>query len=333
VKTGQDMIWEAYQEFCNFFLYPLYLYSAGLYDAARPMLTDYLNGISDRQCFSLLPLRKKFFSRGPLFRLTLTAGLSGAVQKMKLDDKLHAMTKDVSAKADLTKARRHFFEGLLKELESVRFPAGKTPWSSYYAEMKPYTPSADWNAKEKAVFEALNNLKPGSILDIACNKGWYSILAAGHGCRTISFDTDAECISYVYGVAKKENLDITPLVMNLLNPSPTTGWALRQFPSAVERLGADMCLALAFIHHAVFSQWQDFDRVIESIGLFTKKWMLIEYIPKDDEKALLLLSRKKDIFPWYTFDNFKRSIEKRYTILKISDSCPSSRKLVLCEKR
>ncbi len=333
VPIDKTLIWEAYQEFCNFFLYPLYLYSINLYSTTRPLLFDYLNGVSDQSCYQLLPFSYKFLRPGVFSRLTSPLIAGSLMKKMKLDNKIRNIAEGVGSKIDLTNARIKFFKSLLKDVEAIRFPSKKSEWSSYYSEMLPYSPSPKWSAKHKTVFEILNKLKPKSVLDIACNEGWYSILAAKQGASVVSFDTDANCISRLYKYAKEEkNLNITPLVMNFMNLSPEFGWSLKQFPPATSRLKADMCFAFAIVHHLVFSQWQNFDRVIDSIDLFAKEWVLVEYIPKEDEKVKILLSRKKDIFPWYTLENFIKALSKRYKVRDTFDSYPTGRKLILCEK-
>lgn len=332
VDVDKNLVWEAYQEFCNFFLYPLYLYSVNLYDVVRPGLLDYLNGISDRNCYQLLPLSRKIFRPGSFSRVTLPLLLGNIMRRLKLDIKIRTIAEGVASKVDITNTRIKFFKGLLKEVKAIKLPHKRTPWSSYYSEMSPYTPSSKWSVKQRGVFDILNDVKPKSVLDIACNKGWYSILAAKQGIPVISFDTDVSCVSELYERARVEELNITPLVMNLMNPTPEFGWSLKQFPPSINRLKADMCFAFALIHHLVFSQWQDFDRIIEAVDLFSTKWILIEFIPKEDEKAQILLSRKKDIFPWYTLENFIKALEKRYKIKGMFDSSPSGRKLILCEK-
>jgi len=50
VKSDNDIIWRPYQQFCNFFLFPLYVYSAKYFKTGRPFLLDYLNGMSDTSC-------------------------------------------------------------------------------------------------------------------------------------------------------------------------------------------------------------------------------------------------------------------------------------------
>ncbi|MGZ8530129.1 MAG: hypothetical protein ACXW6J_05745 [Candidatus Binatia bacterium] len=55
VPARDDILWAPYQQFCNFFLYPLYLYAAGQDHIARWLMRDYLAGVSDGDLLAALP--------------------------------------------------------------------------------------------------------------------------------------------------------------------------------------------------------------------------------------------------------------------------------------
>ncbi len=59
----QDIIWAAYQQFCNFFLFPLYLYSANCDRLARWLLRDYLYGVTDGDTLAALPYSLSYYTR------------------------------------------------------------------------------------------------------------------------------------------------------------------------------------------------------------------------------------------------------------------------------
>jgi|GEM_PF-3869739 len=44
--------------------------------------------------------------------------------------------------------------------------------------------------------------------------------------------------------------------------------------------------------------------------------LVIEFIPKEDEKVQLLLSNREDIFNWYNFENFIAAFETKFTLVK-----------------
>src|SRR6266850_1221177 len=59
VPARDDILWAPYQQFCNFFLFPLYLYAADRDRIARSLLRDYLSGVTDEDLLAALPLSFK----------------------------------------------------------------------------------------------------------------------------------------------------------------------------------------------------------------------------------------------------------------------------------
>ena len=92
------------------------------------------------------------------------------------------------------------FLGILsKEIEQLNVSVDQSNYSGYYVQKGEnfgFEPSEDWLPKQRAVYDALLELRPDSVLDIGSNTGWFSILAAKAGCRLdVSFDADGHGIS------------------------------------------------------------------------------------------------------------------------------------------
>jgi SAM-dependent methyltransferase len=253
------------------------------------------------------------------------------IKRLNMETKVTNNPPDLR-KVDYISAKRGFLKGLLKKIKAISFPRKTTAWSEYVQGETSYEKSDEWSLKQKLVQKILTDLKPASVLDVACNKGWFSALAAKSGASVIAVDTDESSVSDVFYMADKENLDILPLVLNILNPTPSFGWCLKQFPSAMERIKTDMVFAFALVHHLVFTQWQNFSRIAELFDAFSKKWLLIEFVPKDDEKSLILQARKNLNFDWYTLENFLEALKTRFEKIEVFDSYPAGRKMVLCTK-
>ena len=64
-----DILWAPYQQFCNFFLFPLYLYSANCDRLARWLLRDYLYGVTDGDALTALPFSFKLFHPGRTLKI------------------------------------------------------------------------------------------------------------------------------------------------------------------------------------------------------------------------------------------------------------------------
>lgn len=332
VPVDPNIIWVAYHQFCRFFLYPLHLHPAGKGNLARFLLRDYLDGISDIDFMKEIPFTYKLKNPRLYFRVVLPSLIESFISRFSFGKKQRLMSQSSQVHSRYTdhNLRRKFLEDLRDEVASIKTSVPKTNWSDYYEEKFPaFDWSVNWTPKQKTIASILEKLKPKTVLDIGCNKGWYSILAAKSGAKVISFDKDESCIAQIYLEAEKEGLDIIPLVMDFLNPSPTFGWCCKQFPSAIERLNSEMVFALALIHHLIFKQFQNFDRVVEALSIFSNRWLLIEYVPRDDEYIEACWHER---FDWYNIENLIMTLKKHFNDVQVFDSYPEDRKLLLCQK-
>ena len=231
------------------------------------------------------------------------------------------------------------FLGILsKELEQLNVSVDQSNYSGYYeqkGENFGFEPSEDWLPKQRAMYNALLELRPGSVLDIGSNTGWFSILAAKAGCRVVAMDNDEASMNRLYKKSKREGLPIMPLVMDILHPTPDVppspnlatdphmvnsrikGDALI-LQSANKRLKCDMVLALAIIHHLTLGKGLGLRKAVELLSSFSKKYLVVEFVPKDDP----LIAEEMDFFPafnqnplgfeWYTKENWLRELSGRY---------------------
>jgi len=74
-----------------------------------------------------------------------------------------------------------------------------------------------------------------------------------------------------------------------------------------------MVMALAVIHHLAIGKNIPFEKIaylFHHIG----KWLVIEFVPKEDEKVILMLNQKKDIYSDYSETNFINAFSKYYSV-------------------
>ena len=121
---------------------------------------------------------------------------------------------------------------------------------------------------------------------------------------------------------KNNETNILPLLLDLTNPTPNIGWDNKERSSVTERGPTDVIFALAIIHHLVISNNVPLNRVA---NFFKKncKYLIIEFVPKNDSQVQRLLSTRKDIFDQYTQEDFENEFEKYFRIetsFKLKDS-------------
>jgi len=301
--------WIAYKQFCEHFLAPLALASYKDVRLQR-LLGVFIGGIPLDLASSLLP-----FWTNLNLHLLLHIKAHSASQKHYEDKPL--VKKKISRVSLL---------GVLDSLEScVKKLSWKSKgvWADYYSEDSGYI-----RHKEKLVDSFLDKINPKVVWDIGANTGLFSSIAGRKGIQVISFDSDPACVEKSY--LSKSNPNILPLVLDLTNPSPGTGWGNAERMSLRERKGADTVFALALIHHLAISN----NLPLGMIAGFLKDichTLIIEFVPKGDPKVQKLLSTRKDVFPNYTQGAFEEEFDKFFAIKEGVKVEGSDRTLYLME--
>ena len=140
----------------------------------------------------------------------------------------------------------------------------------------------------------------------------------------MSFDPTPIYITELYVDARDKNLPILPLIMDFTDPTPSRGLSSHSSIAAAERLRCDMVLALSLVPDVVFKRKLHFDQVVEGLALFSKRWLVVDFIP--------MHGRQSDGFSWYTLDNFISTLKERFRSVSIMPSHPETCVLLLCEK-
>jgi hypothetical protein len=314
--------WIAYKQFCEHFLAPLSLMSCR--DARLNQLFRVcIDGIPLDLASSLLPFHT--YLNLPLL---LHIHLHSRSQKHYADNhlKIQLVKKNISLTS---------LFGLIDNLESfirkLRYLPKKTEWNEYY-EKDSYCPAA-LARKKQLVAGFLDEIQPESVWDLGANTGLFSRIACDRGIPTVSFDIDPACVetSYLQAVRTGES-NLLPLVLDLTNPSPGTGWENKERMSLAERGPADAVLALAVIHHLAISNNVPLNMIA---GFFKNicNSLIIEFIPKSDPKVRKLLATREDIFPDYRQESFEREFSKLFTIQSRADITDSQRTLYLMRRK
>ncbi len=165
------------------------------------------------------------------------------------------------------------------------------------------------------------------LLDIGCNTGTYSFLAAEWIDHVIALDGDPACIDAVYRkIRDTDNLSVVPLVADLLNPTPPLGWALTERKDLFERVKSDTFLALAVIHHLCIGgnvPISYFADVLARLG----KGGVVEWVEKSDPMVQRLLRNRMDIFDSYCWETFMAEMSRHFDL---RGQCPLSDTRRLC---
>ena len=314
--------WIAYSQFCRHFLAPLAL-MAKVDPGLNRLLILHIDGIPLDLAVKMLPYRCRF-SLGLWLHLYLHAG---SQQKHK-----NSTIKVSESKRKLSlSALKTILEGLKSAVENLHWNPGGTEWGDYSEEgvhTREYT-----EFKNKVVSEWLDELKPNIVWDLGANTGIYSRIAAQKGSRVISFDADPACILKNYAtVQKNRETNILPLQLDLVNPTPSIGWRGIERLSVYRRNQPDLVLALAIIHHLAISNNNPLESVAAQFAELAET-LIIEFVPKEDDKVQILLLNREDIFPGYTRSGFEEAFSEYFSIEQQITSDCTGRVFYLMKKK
>lgn len=329
-RTPGDPLWLPHAQFERTFLLPLLL--------ARRF------GVSLQQIFlgrrDGLEPEDVYAACGPVQRLvppylTLASLPTWLGQGARLDD---AKTYHRRALVDPEKARfvlGSLFRRLRRVLARVgRIGRQRSRWLHYATQGDSYS-AAQLAAKRAFVERAITEYPPRAVLDVGCNTGYFSALAARRGARVVAIDSDPAVVGETWRRARDERLDVLPLVIDLGRPSPGVGWRNRECPGFLARAqGAfDAVFMLAVVHHLLVSERVPLHEIIGLAADLTTDMLVIEFVGPDDPMFRRLARGRDDLFSDLTAGRFEAALGLRFDIVRSQRLEDASRWLYLLRRK
>lgn len=198
-------------------------------------------------------------------------------------------------------------------------PTNRTSqWTDYTTTATHYTPG-EHDRKRDFVTAALAHATPQRVLDIGCNTGVYSRLAASTGASVVAIDTDLHTIDKLYSQLRADPatqpLDILPLHIDLAYPSPSTGWRNRESASFLGRATGhfDTVLMLAILHHLLIASHIPLESVAALAADLTTHHLILEWVPPSDPMFHQLLHGRDSTFSHITEPAFRHAFARHFT--------------------
>jgi SAM-dependent methyltransferase len=331
-KAGEcpGMIW-----FERYFLDTLRLMAAGFPTAARAMVHENLC-YPDSDLARAIIVDDRRHCRRPFVRREI-GRLIDAIRQCLAVAIRHVRHRLAGDRSLTTMAgMRHGLE----EIEALDVRPPKANWSEYYGgrnELPVYDGSSGSldavrasTPKHQFVDRLLATLRPRTVLDIGCNNGLYSQMAASHGACVAGLDTDEYAIDSMFTTAASTGASILPFFANAAAPNEAVGLALKPMPRFIERVRADFVLCLALAHHLVLGRTSlSFDHVAELLGTYARSELLVEFVPADDRYL-------PEVYPsppeWYSLARFEEALRRYFPRIERHPSFPAPRVLLHCSK-
>jgi hypothetical protein len=300
--------WVAYRQFCQHFINPLALMS--MRDARLGRLSSlYIDGIPSDLTSSLMPLRS-----------FLKPSLLGHVHLQSLGGKRKGGKRNM---------RKLFLTALVDSLEKTVNGMRWSPsggWAEYKRAMS--YGKEEFEQKKAVVTGFLEVVKPKTVWDMGSNLGEFSELASSKGVEVVAFDSDPGCVDLHY-TSRRGGL---PLVMDLTNPSAGIGWDNRERMSLAERGPVDLVLFLALLHHMAIGNNVPLGDVARFLS-FLCRYLIIEFVPKEDPQTQKLLKNREDIFTEYDEDCFFGEFGRHFDVKGSREVGDTGRRIYLMEAR
>ncbi len=317
-KYDTSKPWIAYRQFCEMFLFPLYLENY-LQSGLIRLLSIYPDGIPATETARLLPA-KSMWNMGTWMHVHLQKAARHSTAKPRQAAAFNA--------GKLSRLLEHLVGNVAALPGRQHLPSG---WSNYYDETilsKEYL-----DGKVQVFKNLLSQCLYRTALDLGANDGYFSRILADDAALVIAVDFDATCINRLYETLRAEKAkNLLPLIIDLSNPSPAFGFDNSERPSFINRLAVDLVVALALVHHLCITKHIPFGKLAAFFNRFAPQ-LIIEFIPDTDPKVQQIMGDRQAIFTWYTQEAFEESFLDYFSISASIPISGSSRTLYLMKRK
>lgn len=281
VQPYKGGAWLAYGQFCQTMLFPLLSAAYGGMPLNTLLKGTGRLGITSALTSRLLGGRASFRS-GVFVHVHLQRVLQSFIDRFGMADLSQEQVSAMSSQAVL-----NLVKSLRFALEKLPAPQ-QTAWTGY---TRTSSYSEEQLERKRLLVETWLSMHIGRtdvVLDVGCNTGSYSRVAAAYARQVIAIDADMPCVDEIWRTAPS---NILPLVVDIADQTPGGGWALSEQRPFLSRVQPDASLWLAVIHHLAIRNGIRLPEVCKEI-LKTSPLLIIEFVdPEDSMVQALLLER------------------------------------------
>jgi SAM-dependent methyltransferase len=304
--------WIAYGQFVRHFLLPLLIHrETGM--TPQEIFLVHRDGIAPEQAYRLLS-GVTLASPAGLEYVLLPKLLAGAGRRV-IAGRTSTGRKNFDATAAqplmLSTMRR-----LQRMVERLRPDPrqSKSTWGDYEKTRAHYS-EADLLAKTEFVRGHLGDAR--SVLDVGCNAGEFSLVAAETGRTVIAADSDAPALGRLYDRIREKGLAITPVLLNIGRPTPAIGWGNHEVLSFLDRSAGhfDCVMLLGLVHHLLVTERATIPMLVDMLHRLAVKRVIIEWVAPEDQKFRQLASINALLYKDLTSNHFEALMAQRFLLV------------------
>lgn len=335
LRDSLERVWMPYGQFVRTFLLPLLVWRATGVPPGEHFRVN-RDGLKPADCFRRLGLAR-MFQRPAMEVCGVPTALAWWAGKRTAADMR-------STRARSAEEAQFVVSRLLRRLERaltrvVRRNSVRSEWTGYADEVaeRAFAPGY-FEAKGKFVAAALDLARPASCLDIGCNTGWFSLMAAAGGARVVAIDSDAASVGVLYQKARVEGRNILSLVQDIARPVPALGWNNSEslaFLDRAEQARFEMIMILALIHHLCLVERVPLIEVAQLARRLTSRWLLVEFVPREDPLAQRMPGAWVGDSEWSRYDRktLEEMFRRYFRVVRMTELAGSGRWIYLMERK
>ena len=311
-QKRNDEAWWAFGQFVRHFIFSLALAKYSGFTASQTFLLN-RDGISPNHVRKIIGIRRFFTRIWPLMVENKTS--RPIIEPRKIDH------------YNLYATCRWMLNG------SVPLFSKPSNWSTYTNSRSHYT-DASLQKKRNTISRWISHCQPKWVVDLGCNTGEFSLLAAEVGASSIAIDSDHDSIEHLY-TTNSGNTNIYPVLANLDDLYGGRGWAGSEFPSLWLRLKdkGDMVFMLALIHHLSISNSIPYVEIFKLAAHISKKYLIVELLRSDDPLVFHLSTQRMRSTAEFDLDKQLEGLKAHFNPLEILEIEGTKRLLILAERK
>lgn len=327
-RDPTESVWQPYAQFVRTFVFPLLAFR---YFGLRPgeILLAHRDGVEPERLLALCPPYRLLFPPF-LSAVTIPAVLARAAHGAAADRYRVRHARDADEATFLLES---LFARAGRLLARAGPGRGRSARLQYMESGHAYA-AAELAEKERFVAAALERCAPRNVLDMGCNTGHFSRMAALRGARVVAIDRDEAVVDALWRSAGEAAPGILPLVVDIGRPPGACGWQNGECAAFLDRARGsfDCVLMLALIHHLQVNERVPPIAILQLAAELTTRWAVVEYIdPKDSNFQHIARGRDalhRDVTP----ENFESAAGNWF---EIADKCEVSptRRIYLLRKK
>jgi hypothetical protein len=319
-------IWYALGQFQRMFVYPLLLTRYYGWDLASYFLPR-LDGRGLQEMGHILSPAQRWHPR-LWMDVSLPLLLEGRAATRKAPTGQEILGKSVqnTASQEITLRR------LRSKVKSLAAGYRRQGTWAHYETTCTYSATAT-NVKKDLVKRYLQETKPRTVLDLGCNTGEYTAVAVECGARVFAVDADHDAVDILYSRMKGQAQAVTPLVVNICQPTPAIGYLNQERASFLDRGRSECVIALALLHHLLVSGNLSLAACRDLFARVTTDSLILEFVPTDDPMFLQLTKYRTTEFTGITLESCVEVFSSCFTVASVEPLPGLKRHLLFLRKK